>query len=74
MGPSVNAMEGVTFVPRFLDGSPHTPQRDDAYLHVRLPEPRGPAGAVTVYLDDGTALVVSGHDLVQLAAVDEPRR
>ena len=74
MGASVNAVEGVTFVPRFLDGSLHIPERDDAYVHVRLPEPPGPAEMVTVYLADGTALVVSGRDLVLLAAVDESRR
>jgi hypothetical protein len=74
MGASVTAVEGATFVPRFLDGSLHTPQRDDAYVHVRLPEPPEQAGAVTVYLPDGTALVVSRRDLVRLAAADEPQR
>jgi hypothetical protein len=73
MGTAVTAVEGATFVPRFLDGSPHIPQRDDAYVHVRLPEPPEPAAPVTVYLADGTALVVSGRDLVLLATADEPR-
>lgn len=70
MGESVNAVEGTAFVPRFLDGSPHVPARDDAYVHVRLYEPAPPAGVVTVYLPDGTALMVSGRDLVRLAPVD----
>jgi hypothetical protein len=74
MGTSMNAVEGATFVPRFLDGSLHIPQRDDAYVRVRLPEPPEPAAAVTVYLADGTALVVSRRDLVLLAAADEPWR
>jgi hypothetical protein len=69
----VSAAEGATFVPRFLDGSLHTPQRDDAYVHVRLTKPARPLGAVTVYLPDGTALVVSGRDLLRLAPADDPR-
>jgi hypothetical protein len=67
----VTAAEGATFVPQFLDGSLHIPQRDDAYVHVRLTEPVRRAGAVTAYLPDGTALVVRGRDLVQLAPADD---
>jgi hypothetical protein len=71
----MSAAEGATFVPRFLDGSPHIPQRDDAYVHVRMPEPAQPAEAVTVYLPDGTALVVCRRDLLRLApAYDSERR
>jgi hypothetical protein len=67
----VSAAEGATFVPRFLDGSPHVPTGNDAYVHVRLTEPARPAEPVTVYLPDGTALVVSGCDLLRLAPADE---
>jgi hypothetical protein len=67
----VSALEGATFVPRFLDGSLHNPQRDDAYVHVRLTEPARPSDPVTVYLQDGTAFVVHGRDLVRLAPVDD---
>jgi hypothetical protein len=63
----MNAAEQATFVPRFLDGSPHVPQRGDAYVHVRLAEPARTDGAFTVYLADGTALVVCERDLLQLA-------
>jgi len=70
----VSAAEGATFVPRFLDGSLHTPQRDDAYVHVRLTKPAQPAEAMTVYLLDGTALTVAGRDLVRLAPADDSRR
>jgi hypothetical protein len=69
----VSAVEGATFVPRFLDGSPHTPQHDDAYVHVRLAAPARPGGAVTAYLPDGTALLVREQDLVRLAPADDPR-
>jgi hypothetical protein len=71
----VSAAEGATFVPRFLDGSLHIPQRDDAYVHVRLTEPGTMhEAAVTVYLPDGTALVVSGRDLLRLAPADDSER
>jgi hypothetical protein len=68
----VTPAEGATFVPRFLDGSIHVPQGDDAYVHVRLADPVKPAGAVTAYLLDGTALIVSAHDLLRLAPADDP--
>lgn len=70
----MTAAEGATFVPQFLDGSLHTPQRDDVYVHVRLPEPAPATEAVTVYLPNGTALVVSGRDLLRLAPADDARR
>jgi hypothetical protein len=70
----MSAAETTTFVPRFLDGSPHVPQHDDAYVHVRLTEPAGPTEAVTVFLPDGTALTVPGRDLLQLAPVDDAGR
>ena len=66
----MSAAQGGTFVPRFLDGSRHIPQHDDAYVHVRLTEPARPSEPVTVYLPDGTALVVSGCDLLRLAPAD----
>jgi hypothetical protein len=71
---AVSALEGATFVPRFLDGSLHSPQGNDVYVHVRLSEPARPADAMTVYLADGTALVVRGRDLVRLARVDDVSR
>jgi hypothetical protein len=70
----VSAAEAATFVPRFLDGSPHIPQHEDAYVHVRLTEPARPMEPVTVYLADGTALVVSGCDLLRLAPADDGER
>jgi len=68
------ALDGATFVPRFLDGSLHNPQGNDAYLHVRLTETVQLADPMTVYLADGTALVVRRHDLVRLARVDDSQR
>lgn len=60
----------TTFVPRFLDGSIHDPQRGDAYIHVRLSEPDQSEDALTAYLADGTAIVVKRGDLLRLAPVD----
>jgi hypothetical protein len=71
---TLSATEGSTFVPQLLDGSPYVPQRDDAYVHVRLVEPATPSAAVTVYLSDGTALVVRAHDLVRLAPAHDSGR
>jgi hypothetical protein len=68
----VTGAKVATFVPRFLDGSPHIPQRDNAYVHVRLTRPVRPTEMVTAYLPDGTALVVSGRDLLRLAPADDP--
>ena len=57
---------------QYLDGTVLVPNQDDAYLRVRLTEPAGPAtAAVTVYLANGTALVVSARDLVRLAPAQE---
>jgi hypothetical protein len=68
----VSADEEATYVPRLLDGSLHIPQRDDAYVHVRLTKPvTMQKAAVTAYLPDGTALVVFGRDLVRLAPADD---
>jgi len=69
----VSAVEGATFVPRFLDGTRHIPQGNDAYVHVRLAEPARPGAEVTAYLPDGTALVVRERDLLRLAPADDPR-
>jgi hypothetical protein len=69
----VSATEGATFVPQFLDGSRHVPQRNDAYVQVRLTEPARPGQSVTVSLPNGTALIVSGCDLLRLAPADDPR-
>jgi hypothetical protein len=66
----VFAAEQVTFVPQFLDGTRHEPRCDDAYVRVRLSQPASSAGAVNVYLPDGTALVVPAGDLVRLAPAD----
>jgi hypothetical protein len=70
----VTAVEGATFVPQFLDGSPYVPQHDNAYVCVRLPEPVRPTGSVTVYLLDGTALTVSQRDLLRLAPADDSEK
>jgi hypothetical protein len=56
-----------------LDGTTHVPNRDEAYVRVRLTEPVRGTGAVTVYLPSGTALVVPGCDLVTVAPSDPPR-
>ncbi len=57
----------------FLDGTPYLPECDDAYVRVRLTQPAGAADTVTVYLANGTGLVVSGRDLVRLASSDPER-
>ena len=59
--------EHETYIPQFLDGSLHTPSGNDAYVRVRLTERAGPTGSATVYLLDGTALMVPGRDLIRLA-------
>jgi hypothetical protein len=56
-----------------LDGTVHVPEHDEAYIRVRLTEAAPPADPVTVYLPDGTALVVRGRDLVKAASADPPR-
>jgi hypothetical protein len=56
-----------------LDGTLHVPERDEAYIRVRLTEPAHAAGTVTVYLPDGTALVVRGRDLVKAASANPAR-
>ena len=43
------------------------PAGNDAYVRVRLTERAGPTGSATVYLLDGTALMVPGRDLIRLA-------
>jgi hypothetical protein len=63
--------EEIAFVPRLLDGTLHLPQVGDAYVRVRVTEPVPPMPTVTVYLVDGTALVVSMRDVVRLEPVDE---
>ena len=52
---------------QLLDGTPYVPGSDDTYVRVRLTQPVQPADTVTVYLANGTGLVVSGRDLVRLA-------
>ncbi len=62
----------MTTALQFLDGTLHVPERDDAFVRVRLTEPADPATSpVTVYLTDGTALVVCTRDLVRLAPADD---
>jgi hypothetical protein len=65
------AVEEIMFVPRLLDGTEHMPNVGDAYVRVRLPDPVPDMRAVTVYLVDGTALVVSARDVVRLTPVDD---
>jgi hypothetical protein len=56
-----------------LDGTAHVPGRDEAYVRVRMTEPPGPTSTpMTVYLANGTALVVCARDLVRLAPADDP--
>jgi hypothetical protein len=64
-------VEEIAFVPRLLDGTVHLPHVGDAYVRVRLAEPARSARAVTVYLVDGTAIVVSARDVVRLTPVDD---
>jgi hypothetical protein len=64
-------VEEIVFVPRLLDGSLHLPQVGDAYVRVRLAENVPSMPTVTVYLVDGTALVVSTRDVVRLEPVDD---
>lgn len=62
----------MTTTLQFLDGTLHVPERGDAYVRVRLIEPADPTTSpVTVYLADGTALVVCTRDLVRLAPADD---
>jgi hypothetical protein len=68
----MSAVEEIAFVPRLLDGSVHTPHVGDAYVRVRLTEPVPSKHAVTVYLVDGTALIVSARDVVRLTPADDP--
>ena len=56
-----------TYIPQFLDGSLHTPTGTDAYPRVRVTGRTGPTGMATVYLLDGTALMVPGPDLIRLS-------
>jgi hypothetical protein len=65
------AVEEIAFVPRLLDGSVHLPQVGDAYVRVRVTEPVPDTRVVTVYLVDGTAVVVSARDVVWLSPVDD---
>jgi hypothetical protein len=59
--------EPTAFMPRFLDGTPHVPQRDDAYVQVRLADVGQADAAMTVYLPNGTAIVVSKRYVVRLS-------
>ena len=58
------------FIPYFLDGPPHAPTESDAYVHVRLTGQPSQNGALTVYLPDGTAIIVRVRDLVRLVPAD----
>ena len=60
------------FMLQNLDGTVQVPERDDAFVRVRLTGPAGPATApVTAYLANGTALVVCARDLVRLVPADD---
>jgi hypothetical protein len=48
----------TTSIPHFVDGSLHAPTERDAHVHVRVAEPLRSNGSMTVYLLDGTALIV----------------
>jgi hypothetical protein len=61
---------GCTYFASFPDGSPTDPTENDAYVHVRVSKPVRPTGSVTVYLPNGTALLVPSRDLVRLALAE----
>lgn len=63
--PEAPGGQPASYLARFPDGSPHIPDDDDAFVLVRVTEPVR-AGVMTVYLPDGTALVVPGADLLRL--------
>ena len=61
------------FALQHLDGTAHVPACNEAFVPVRLTEPAGATNApVTVYLANGTALVVCTRDLVRLAPTHDP--
>jgi hypothetical protein len=56
---------------QLLDGTPYVPGCDDTYVRVRLTQPARATDTVTVFLPNGTGLVVSGRDLVRLVSTPE---
>jgi hypothetical protein len=56
----------IAYFVSFANGAPHVPKERDAYVHVRLTEPIPPKRWMVAYLDDGSAIVVPGDDLVFL--------
>jgi hypothetical protein len=63
----------ATFLPYLERRQGQAAADSGAYIRVRVPDGPRPDGSVVVYLPDGTALVVDGHQLVQLdARVDSP--
>lgn len=61
---------GDTFFASFPDGWWPDPNDNDAYVHVRVSKQVRPTGSVTVYLPNGTALLVPSQALVRLAPVE----
>jgi hypothetical protein len=65
--PEMCGEQTATYVACFPDGSLPIPTAYDAYVHVRVTKPVRPTGSVTVYLPNGTALLVPARFLVRLA-------
>ena len=59
-------MTCAKFIPYSLDGQIHLPSRSDAYVRVRSSGQPERNGSLTVYLPDGTAIIVRRRDLVYL--------
>jgi hypothetical protein len=70
----MSGQQAATFFAYFPDGSAPNPSEYDAYVHVRVTQPVRPTGSVTVYLPNGTALLVPCENLVRLGpTMQEPR-
>jgi hypothetical protein len=65
--PKMSGGRAATAAAYFPDGSPPLRTAYDAYVLVRVTKPVRPSGSVTVFLPNGTALLVPARDLVRLA-------
>ena len=55
----------MELVPYFQCGSPPIENGHDAFLRVRVTKELEPNGSLTVFLPNGTALMVRGRDLLR---------